>query len=142
MEATIIVKGTPIPQGRPKFARRGNFVTAYDPKTSKQYKKMVAMAAKMQFTGTPIDGAIKVNLSVYRPVQTSVSKVERQRRLNGDHRPVVKGDIDNYYKAVTDACTGIVWVDDAQIVEMTCNKYYSDNPRVEMTVSTLDGELV
>ncbi|GKT04443.1 RusA family crossover junction endodeoxyribonuclease [Furfurilactobacillus entadae] len=142
MAIKIVVQGTPVPQGRPKFSSRGGFVRAYDPKTSREYKKLVAEWAKKQYKHEPVAEAIEVQLEVYRPLQKSLSRVEQQRRLNGEHRPVIKGDIDNYYKAVTDACTGIVWVDDAQIVSMTCNKYYSDNPRVEMTVKTLEGDLV
>lgn len=133
----IVIPGDPVPQGRPRFVSRGKFVQTYDPKKSKDYKKAVAEIAKSQYKSQPIDQAIHVELNVYRPVQKSISKAERHRRLSGVHRPIVKGDIDNYFKAVTDACTGIIWTDDAQIVSTKSNKYYSEDPRVELIVKEI-----
>lgn len=37
----IRVDGEPVAQGRPRFARRGGFVQAYDPKKSKDYKQRI-----------------------------------------------------------------------------------------------------
>ena len=49
----------------------------------------------------------------------------------------MKPDIDNLFKAVTDACTGIVWKDDNQIVSTKSDKFYSEVPRVENYVEEL-----
>lgn len=76
----------------------------------------------------------------YRSVQKSVSKIERKRRLSNEHPPVVKPDIDNLFKAVTDACTGVIWHDDNQIVKVKMEKRYAEKPRVEMEINEL-GEL-
>lgn len=139
-EFTLLISGEPVPQGRPRFASRGKFVQTYDPKKSKDYKKMVKCQVTKQFHGEPTSEAVQVELNVYRPIQKSITKRERALRLSGVHRPVIKGDIDNYFKAVTDACTGLIWVDDAQIVSTRSNKYYSENPRVELTVRELVGD--
>lgn len=80
---------------------------------------------------------LHVQIKFYRSVQKSVSKVERRRRLSGVHRPTTKPDIDNLFKAVTDACTGIVWKDDNQIVSTKSDKFYSEEPRVEIYVEEL-----
>lgn len=48
--------------------------------------------------------------------------VPRHLRL----RPIVKPDLDKLARAVGDALTGIVWVDDAQVVGMSVTKDYSD----------------
>jgi Holliday junction resolvase RusA-like endonuclease len=137
----IEVPGEPVPQGRPRFSGRGGFVRSYDPPKSRAYKKKVAAAVKEQYHDEPINYAVHVQLSIYRPIQKSLSKKEREMRLLGFHRPVVKGDIDNYFKAVTDACTGLLWVDDAQIVSTKTNKYYSEDPHVEMLVMPADLDL-
>ncbi|EFA26061.1 RusA family crossover junction endodeoxyribonuclease [Pediococcus acidilactici] len=131
------IDGEPVPQGRPKFVSRGKFVSAYDPPKSKTYKKLVAQSVREQYHGEPLDCPLYVVLNVFRPVQKSISKAERARKLSGVHRPTVKPDLDNYYKAVTDACTGIIWRDDALIVNVKMGKYYSEEPRVEMEVQEL-----
>ena len=41
-------------------------------------------------------------------------------------------------KQFTDACTGLIWHDDAQVVSETTNKYYSENPRIEIEVGRID----
>ena len=42
------VEGTPVGKGRPKFARRGNFVTAYTPTKTRTYESLIAEAAKKE----------------------------------------------------------------------------------------------
>ena len=42
MTQTFTILGDPRPQGRPRFYRRGNFVGAYDPKKSREYKQTLA----------------------------------------------------------------------------------------------------
>lgn len=86
------------------------------------------------------DKALKVDVKVYRHVQRSISKVERGRRLRGEHRPIVKPDASNYLKLVEDALTGIVWEDDNLITDVSCHKYYSDEPRIEVTVTEAKEE--
>ena len=81
------------------------------------------------------DMPLQVEIRVYRHVQRSLSKVERDRRLRGEHRPIVKPDASNYLKLVEDALTGIVWEDDNLIADVSCSKYYSDDPRIEVTVT-------
>lgn len=133
----ITIKGTPVPQGRPKFARRGSFVTAYDPKPSKDYKELVKAQALVQYQESPLEGALSCTVTIYRPIQQSGSKRQKLLKQRGQIRPTVKGDVDNYFKAVTDPLTGIAWVDDAQIVDAHIHKFYSDDPRVEVEITEL-----
>ena len=67
----IEVPGEPVPQGRPRFSGRGGFVRSYDPPKSREYKKKVAAAVKDQYHGDPVDYALHVQLSIYRPIQKS-----------------------------------------------------------------------
>jgi len=136
----IIVKGEPVPMGRPRFARNGRFVKTYTPTKSIAYKMLIKAGIRNQYHDEPVTGPLHVELNVYRSIQKSNSKKEHAKRLSGAHRPIVKPDIDNYFKAVTDACTGLLWVDDAQIVSTRSNKYYSDDPRVELTVTKIEEE--
>ena len=44
----LVIYGEPVAQGRPRFSRRGNFVTTYDPPKSKAYKALVKRQALTQ----------------------------------------------------------------------------------------------
>ena len=47
----------------------------------------------------------------------------------------MRSDGDNLVKAATDACKGIVWTDDAIIVDWHISKRYSAEPRLTMVVA-------
>ena len=50
-------------------------------------------------------------------------------------------DIDNYCKLLFDACNGLVWVDDCQIVTLYIEKGYERNsPLAGLTVELVDAE--
>ena len=51
--------------------------------------------------------------------------------------PVVKPDGDKLARSVFDACTGVVFVDDAQVVEHRVRKFYGSPERVEVRASLL-----
>lgn len=136
MKITVLLKipGEPIAQGRPRFRKHANFVTTYDPRESKQYKEMVKRIASETYGLPPIDSAVRMTLDVYKSMPKSFSKAKRESALKGDLRPSSKPDWDNYAKGVADALNGVCYVDDGQIVSATVNKYYSDEPRVEVTI--------
>ena len=48
--------------------------------------------------------------------------------------PKVKPDLDNVVKAVLDALNGVVYRDDAQVVNLVATKRYATEPRVEVYV--------
>lgn len=131
----LLFEGEPVAASRPRVTRRG---WAYNAPKYEAYKSQAQLDARRQYLGEPLKGALFVKVVFYRSVQKSVSKAERQRRLANEHRPVFKPDIDNLFKAITDACTGIIWHDDNQIVSAEIEKKYSSKPRVEMEVDLLE----
>ena len=128
----------PVEQARPRATRMGRGIRLYDPKKVSVYKKQLAMMCKFQYKQEPLTGPLKVELKFFRHVQSSLSKKERELRLSGSHRPVVKPDTDNYIKSTLDGLNGLLWEDDNQIVDLVAHKYYSDKPRVEIEVTKLD----
>lgn len=109
----------------------------YDPPKVSKFKKQLHLLACSQYKGEPLEGALSVKIKFYRHVQKSISKKERVKRLSGAHRPIVKPDLDNYIKSTLDALNGVIWADDNEIVELQAHKFYSDNPRIELTVHEL-----
>jgi Holliday junction resolvase RusA-like endonuclease len=51
--------------------------------------------------------------------------------------PAVKPDIDKLCRAVNDALTGILWVDDGQVCEMIATKKYGSPAKTDITVEIL-----
>lgn len=131
----------PVEQARPRATRMGKRIRLYDPKKVAVYKQQLGYLARqaMQERGMePFDGPLEVRMEFYRPVQTSLSKKERARRLSGVHRPTVKPDLSNYIKALEDGLNGIIWIDDNRIVQIVAEKKYSDRPRIVIEVNKVD----
>lgn len=133
----MILHIEPVEQARPRATYRGRHITMYDPTKVKKFKKELSQLARSQYKDDPLDGMLEVEISFYRQVQKSLSKKERARRLSGEHRPTVKPDLDNYIKSTLDALNGVLWADDARIVDLHAHKYYSDDPHIEITVTEL-----
>lgn len=126
----LTIYGEPVPQGRPKFARMGSRIHAYDPIRSKDYKQLVRFWATQYLK--KIDGwkpcmnALCVDLTFYLGVPTSWSKKKRTEAINGLIRPIVRnGDIDNLIKAILDSCNGLIWADDCIITDISARKRYT-----------------
>lgn len=123
----------PVEQARPRATRMGKGIRLYDPKKVNVFKKQLGLLAKQQMLDRrldPFDGPLEVCMEFHRPVQASISKKERSRRLSGVHRPTVKPDLDNYIKSTSDALNGILWVDDNLIISLEAKKYYAERPHL------------
>ena len=48
------VYGEPVGKGRPRFARRGNFVSTYTPQKTKSYEDEIRMMAKAAMGSTEL----------------------------------------------------------------------------------------
>lgn len=130
----------PVEQARPRATKTWKGIRLYDPKKVSTYKKQLGMMCKFQYKDKPLTGPLIVSLKFYRQVQSSVSKKERELRITGAHRPIVKPDTDNYIKSTLDGLNGLLWEDDNQIVKIVAEKYYSDHPRVEIEVEEVNED--
>jgi len=132
---TFMVEGTPVPKGRPRFARRGKFVSTYSPKTTVDYESKVSESAKLAMGASePLDTPLAAYIYITLPVPASYSKKRTQACLSGQERPTKKSDIDNYCKAIFDGMNGIVFVDDSLIVSLHATKVYGTIGMVEVMI--------
>lgn len=134
----IVIPGSPIGQGRPKFSTINGHAKAYDPEKSRNYKAYVRMLATqaMKDTGFEmIDGPCLLSINAFFEIPKSKSKRFREAALKGDERPTKKPDLSNIIKGIEDSLNGLTYKDDACIVHLACQKFYSDNPRVEVFVT-------
>jgi Holliday junction resolvase RusA-like endonuclease len=132
---TFMVEGTPVPKGRPRFARRGKFVSTYSPKTTVDYESKVSESAKLAMGASePLETPLAAYIYITLPVPASYSKKRTQACLSGQERPTKKSDIDNYCKAIFDGMNGIVFVDDSLVVSLHATKVYGTVGMVEVMV--------
>ena len=123
---TFTVDGDPVPKGRPRFARRGQFVQTYTDSKTIEYETHVALKARQAIGATkPLEGALNVFLYLRYAVPPSYSKKRKKACLAGQEYPK-RIDLDNVYKSITDAMNGIVYLDDSQIVEAHIRKVYDE----------------
>ena len=106
------------------------FVSNYTPAKTQNEEAVIRFAAQHAMDGrAPLEGPLDFRISIFLPVPRSWSGRKQREALNGGVRPAIKPDWDNAAK-LSDACNGIVWRDDSQIVAAHVWKYYSDRPRV------------
>ncbi len=126
------VDGVPMPKERPRLDRGGRVHT---PKKTRDYEAAVRAAAYEAMAGRePISGGVRLDVGIYLPVPKSWPEHRRLDALSGGLMPTMRPDGDNCYKAVADALNGVCYRDDGQIVIGGFVKYYSERPRVEVTV--------
>lgn len=119
-------------------------VTDDNPK-SKDWKSHVAQAAGEQFDGDIIDGPVEMWLTFYAPRPKGHFGTGKNAHAVKDSAPLyptVKPDTTKLTRGVEDALTGIVWRDDAQVVEQHCRKRYGTPARCEIVVRPLARQRV
>ena len=135
------VMGTPIPKARARVTTIGGFARAYTPKSTVDYEKRVAAAARAAMGAKqPDTGPIEIMLELRMPVPVSWSKKKRAAALSGLVRATKKPDSGNIQKAIEDAMNDIAYIDDAQIVITTVRKLYAAEPCVVVAVRVVEGE--
>lgn len=136
---TIELLGAPVP-----FARtRRSFTTGHPINPPKQQNAAAAfrLVAQTAMIGrSRFEGPITVRMTAVFEVPASWSKKKRQAALANIIRPNGRPDIDNIYKLCADAANGIVWRDDALVVNALLAKIYGHQAKVVLTVSALEQQ--
>lgn len=135
------IPGQPVAKGRPKFARRGNFVTAYTPAKTLNYENLVKnAAAEAMGDRLPSARPMAIEVHLFMQIPASWSNKRRLMAADGQIQATKKPDADNCLKGIKDGCNGIVWRDDAQVVRIVMTKAYAEIPHAMVFVHELGGE--
>ena len=111
-------------KGRPKFARRGRFITAYTPADTMSCEAMVKSFASQAMAGrTPFQGPLALDVTVTLNTPQSWSKKRKAEAFYVTGKP----DVDNVVKLIGDALNGIVWGDDSQLSDVNIRRRYNDH---------------
>jgi len=136
----IICYGKAEPAGSKRIGRNraGDPIVLDDNRKSKPWKGNVAAAAAEQYgLGRALACAVDVEMifvMARRKGDFGTGRNAGVLKDNSPLQPVVMPDVLKLARGVEDALTGIVWRDDAQIVNEALSKVYGDKPRVEIRV--------
>ena len=130
------VFGEPVAKARARVFRNkySGKIMAYTPEKTHNAENDFKSQSLPHKPKEPIMTPIWLNINVFRGIPASFSPIKKGVAQSGQLLPTTRPDIDNYAKLVMDSMNGLFWKDDRQIVSLTINKYYSDNPRIEVGV--------
>lgn len=129
MKFSVNIK--PRAKERPRFVRRGNYVSTYTSKSTIEYEKTVRNAFLKQCVGQydkEYMGTVKVSIWVFFEPPKSISKKKRIELLESPH--LKKPDSDNIAKSILDALNGTAWKDDSQVSDIDVHKYYGEEDKI------------
>lgn len=110
-----------VPFKRPRFNRSTG--ATFNDKRYTAFKDDLGWFAKVAMCGQPpLSGAVKINVDIYR-----------------NRNPLTKsfGDGDNHLKAVMDALIGVCYLDDAQVIVGSFNKFHGKPPHIVIELEEL-----
>ena len=141
MNAKFVIPGPPMGKARPRMTKTGH---TYTPEETVMYENLVKTEYERQVDHRYADDAmLDVRVFAYYPIPKSASKKKQKAMRENRIRPTKKPDWDNIGKIVCDSLNSVAYRDDAQIVDAMVRKFYSDNPRVLVTIRAYDpGEEV
>ena len=132
---TFKVDGTPVPKGRARYARRGNFISTYTPEKTRTYETLIKEAAiEAMGASEPLETPVSLYLYIRVPIPKSCTKKRLEAIDNGSEKPTKKPDASNILKSVEDGMNGVVYHDDSQIINIHVSKVYSSLPGVNICV--------
>jgi Holliday junction resolvase RusA-like endonuclease len=138
---SFTIPGAARGKGRPRATTINGHARMYADARTVNYENLVRLAAYEAMAGRkPFSGPVSMDTAVYIAPPQSASKKVRAAMLAGEIRPAKRPDLDNYIKAVGDAANGIVFVDDALIVDIFARKLFSDNPRIDVKIQALEPQ--
>lgn len=106
-----------VPQGRPRVVKG----RAYDPPECAKFKSDFALLVNIQRTDTNLlTCPLKVDIAISRKFNSPTNKKF--------------GDCDNLAKGILDACNGVIWKDDSQIVDLHVAKLIADSEFITLEV--------
>lgn len=136
MDITFTVPGEPRGKGRPRFSKNGHAYT--DSETKAYENKIIAYYRKAHGAARTADTAfVTVDVIAYLPIPKGATKTQAAGMAEKKILPSRKPDVDNILKVVLDALNGVAYKDDARVHKTSCVKYYSAEPRLEVTIKAV-----
>jgi crossover junction endodeoxyribonuclease RusA len=110
MKHTVTIKTKPKVKQRPRMTRRGR---AYTPKQTLEFESIIREA----WNGPQFESFVSVDIVLYKDkIKITITEESPEKKSS------LRGDIDNYAKAILDGLNKAAYLDDRQIVKLKVNK--------------------
>lgn len=144
-EIYFIVEGRVQPKQRPRVYRNRytGQVHTLTPQATVDYENKVKASFYEACEGEKffLTGAVHLTVNVYVAIAKSTPKKTREKMLTGELKPITRtGDLDNLFKAISDALNGVAYDDDSQIIDATIRKFYGEQAKAEITIREVTNE--
>lgn len=141
MYRIFTIYGEPCGKGRPRFARRGKFVSTYTDSKTVSYENLVKLEYKNQCEDAYFDKdkqlSVIINCYFSRPKNITKNKLELYEA--DIIRPTKKPDTDNIAKIILDSLNKVAFDDDKQVVSLQVNKYFAkEGPSVQILIEEVE----
>lgn len=136
------IPGKPVPSRR-RTAVNWKAKKIWSRKTpeTENFHALVRAKAQDAMAGhPPFTKPVKLEFTVYWPIPKHTSRIRTSQAMSGARRPATRPDLENFIKTVADALSGVVYLDDSQIVDLHVQKFYADFPKLDIEVSELSIE--
>ena len=140
---SFTVPGVPAPGGSKKAfmnPRTNKIVVMDDAKNNKGWRERVSVFARQAMEGKPpLEGPLRVAVTFMMPRPRShygTGKNSQSLKPWAEKAmPTSKPDATKLFRALEDALTGIVWLDDSQVVFQVITKTYANvGPAADVSV--------
>lgn len=143
MKLNFTVLGEAVAKQSARFCNMGGYIKSYQKKSVTDYANYVRMCFLEKYPDHQIaetkDKMLEIRIDYYKVIPKSKSKKFTERAIQLQERPITKPDTDNIAKNIKDALNKTAYYDDSQIVSETINKFYSETPRVEIYIGTIEN---
>lgn len=129
---TFVIEGNPIPWKAHGGYGKKSFNPLYKEREYVQWKVKSQLPNWFEI----LDEAVILQYTFFVPTP-KMSMKKSLLALSGAIRPTKKPDCSNFIKFYEDCLKKVVITDDSLVVGFSCNKYYSDNPRTEISIETI-----
>lgn len=143
MPISFFVPGVAKPGGSKKGfynKKSGRVTITEDCKASKEWKAAVALFAQQNYSGAPLRGPLRLNIVFHMRRPNShfgTGRNEGRLKPSAPEYCTTRPDRTKLTRSTEDALTGILWRDDAQVVDGNISKVYSCRPGAEITVESI-----
>lgn len=149
-DVKLVILGEPMGKQRPKFSTVNGFVKTYTPEKTQSYENLVKYAYQEKYGEMVFRphsqikahiiahyGISKGHYKFYKRTNTTELDTIGRDMKGGLIRPTKKPDTDNIAKICLDSLNGIAYTDDSQIVELAVEKWYAEEPKVEIYLESI-----